>query len=129
MKVIDLFSGPGGLGEGFASLENGSAFRIGVSAEMDAAAHSTLTLRAFFRLAKKSGDRKALESYYAYCNAPENGHPCVSAPLLWEAARQEARQLTLGDPASNETLDKIIAGQRLGGDDTVLIAYSADRDR
>ena len=121
MKVIDLFSGPGGLGEGFASLENGSAFHIGVSAEMDAAAHSTLTLRAFFRLAKKSGDRKALETYYAYCNAPENGHPFVSAPLLWEAARQEARQLTLGDPASNETLDKIITGQRLGGDDTVLI--------
>lgn len=121
MKVIDLFSGPGGLGEGFASLENGSAFHIGVSAEMDAAAHSTLTLRAFFRLAKKSGDQKALESYYASCNSPEYGHPCVTSPLLWEAARQEARQLTLGDPASNETLDRIIAGQKLGGDDTVLI--------
>lgn len=45
----------------------------------------------------------------------------VSDPLLWEAARQEARQLTRGDPASNETLDKIIANQKLGGDDTILI--------
>jgi DNA (cytosine-5)-methyltransferase 1 len=121
IKVIDLFSGPGGLGEGFASLENGLAFHIGVSAEMDPAAHSTLTLRAFFRLAKKWGDRKALDAYYAFCNASEPGHPCVSAPLLWEAALQEARQLTLGDPASNETLDKVIAGQKLSGDNTILI--------
>jgi DNA (cytosine-5)-methyltransferase 1 len=121
MKVIDLFSGPGGLGEGFASLENGSAFHIEVSAEMDTAAHSTLVLRAFFRLAKKSGDRRALESYYAFCNSPEYDHPSISTPLLWEAARQEARQLTLGDPASNETLDNIISKQKLGGDDTILI--------
>ena len=121
IKVIDLFSGPGGLGEGFASLENGSAFHIGVSAEMDTAAHSTLTLRAFFRLAKKAGDRKAIDAYYAFCNTPESDHPSISAPLLWMAAQQESRQLTLGDPASNETLDKIIADQNLGGDNTILI--------
>ena len=52
IKVIDLFSGPGGLGEGFAAAEDGDAFRISVSAEMETSAHSTLTMRAFYRLAK-----------------------------------------------------------------------------
>ena len=33
-NVIDLFAGPGGLGEGFASLDDGKAFKIIVSAEM-----------------------------------------------------------------------------------------------
>lgn len=121
MKVIDLFSGPGGLGEGFAALDDGSAFQIAVSAEMDAAAHSTLTLRAFYRLAKLAGDRLALDAYYDFCNREGSPHPSVSLPVLWSAAMKEARQLTLGDPASNETLDQIISAQKLGGDSTVLI--------
>jgi hypothetical protein len=47
--IVDLFAGPGGLGEGFASLvEDGHApFRIGISVEKEASAHRTLTLRAF----------------------------------------------------------------------------------
>jgi DNA (cytosine-5)-methyltransferase 1 len=55
IPVIDLFAGPGGLGEGFASLCDGSGepvFRIALSIEMDAAAHRTLELRAFFRRLK-----------------------------------------------------------------------------
>ncbi|MBK7006930.1 MAG: DNA cytosine methyltransferase [Burkholderiales bacterium] len=60
MKVIDLFSGPGGTWRGFASLENGSAFHIKVSAEMDAAAHSTLTLRAFSDLQRNQATGKRL---------------------------------------------------------------------
>ena len=49
--IVDLFAGPGGLGEGFASLvEDGRApFRIGISVEKEASAHRTLTLRAFLR--------------------------------------------------------------------------------
>lgn len=49
--VVDLFAGPGGLGEGFASfVENGRApFRIGISVEKEASAHRTLMLRAFVR--------------------------------------------------------------------------------
>ena len=121
MKVIDLFSGPGGLGEGFASLDKGSAFQIAVSAEMDRFAHSTLTLRAFFRHAKQCGDRSALDAYYSYCNLPDAQHPGMAVGSLWKAANLEARQLTLGDPASNDALDAIISAQKLGGADTVLI--------
>ena len=52
IPVIDLFAGPGGLGEGFSSLfnrENERIFKIKLSIEMDELAHQTLELRAFFR--------------------------------------------------------------------------------
>jgi DNA (cytosine-5)-methyltransferase 1 len=121
MRVIDLFSGPGGLGEGFASLDNGSAFQIAVSAEMETSAHRTLTLRAFFRLALRSGDDKALLAYYAFCNSSEAPHPSIVQSKLWEMARDEARQLELGTGASDKLLDQIIQDKKLGGDDTILI--------
>lgn len=52
IPVIDLFAGPGGLGEGFSSLkqDDGSpAFQIVMSVEKDDQAHKTLRLRSFFR--------------------------------------------------------------------------------
>ena len=50
IQVVDLFAGPGGLGEGFSSLQDGKVFQIAVSAEKDPIAHQTLLLRAFYRL-------------------------------------------------------------------------------
>lgn len=52
IPIIDLFAGPGGLGEGFTSLvdENHDRyFRIALSIEKDDFAHQTLTLRSFTR--------------------------------------------------------------------------------
>jgi len=52
IPVIDIFAGPGGLGEGFCSLLNQNrtrAFKIALSIEKDEYAHQTLTLRSFFR--------------------------------------------------------------------------------
>lgn len=51
IPIIDLFAGPGGLGEGFSSFRprSGRGFRIVLSVEKDGAARSTLRLRAFFR--------------------------------------------------------------------------------
>jgi DNA (cytosine-5)-methyltransferase 1 len=52
IPVIDLFAGPGGLGEGFSSLldsKGGRVFKIKLSIEKDEPAHRTLELRAFFR--------------------------------------------------------------------------------
>jgi DNA (cytosine-5)-methyltransferase 1 len=42
--IVDLFAGPGGLGEGFASLEAGGQhpFHIGISIEKETSAHRTL---------------------------------------------------------------------------------------
>ena len=55
IPVVDLFAGPGGLGEGISSVvhENGSLpFQIGVSVEKEPSAHKTLTTRAFYRKIK-----------------------------------------------------------------------------
>jgi site-specific DNA-cytosine methylase len=52
VAVIDLFAGPGGLGEGFNSLQrsdNRPCFKVRLSIEKDFHAHQTLLLRAFFR--------------------------------------------------------------------------------
>lgn len=66
IPVIDLFAGPGGLSEGFASFTPSSAtgnpFNITASVEMDAWAHQTLELRSFFH--EFHGD--APDEYYQY---------------------------------------------------------------
>lgn len=48
IPVIDLFAGPGGLGEGFSRSKHGD-FRIAISIEKDGMAHETLRLRAAHR--------------------------------------------------------------------------------
>ena len=67
VPIIDLFAGPGGLGEGFSSCVDASTnerlFKIAVSVEKDAFAHRTLSLRAFLRQFP-IGD--APEAYYEY---------------------------------------------------------------
>jgi DNA (cytosine-5)-methyltransferase 1 len=60
IPVIDLFAGPGGLGEGF---ESGGRFHIGLSVECDPHAHRTLLLRSFFR---QFGRNREPDAYYDY---------------------------------------------------------------
>ncbi|MDO8373671.1 MAG: DNA (cytosine-5-)-methyltransferase [Burkholderiaceae bacterium] len=118
-KLIDLFAGPGGLGEGFASLDDGNTFKIAVSAEMESSAHKTLTLRSFFRHAKS--DSKALLAYYNFCNSASAPHPEDACKSLWALAADEARQLTLGRAEDNATLDEAIKKKNLVDGSTVLI--------
>ena len=66
IPIIDLFAGPGGLGEGFSRYPLGTkekVFRIAVSIEKDPYAHKTLVLRAFFR---QFPEDEAPEAYYQY---------------------------------------------------------------
>lgn len=66
IPIIDLFAGPGGLGEGFSKVRDARgrpAFRIAASFEKDASAHQTLELRALFRLLLERDD---LEDYWAF---------------------------------------------------------------
>lgn len=53
IPIIDIFAGPGGLGEGFSAYLNPKdkkkKFKIALSVEKDSYAHQTLTLRSFFR--------------------------------------------------------------------------------
>lgn len=63
IPIIDLFAGPGGLGEGFSSVfsDNERVFDIKLSIEKDENAHKTLELRDFFRKFEKG---KIPSEYY-----------------------------------------------------------------
>lgn len=112
IPIVDLFAGPGGLGEGFSSL---AAFRIAISAEMEHSAHATLRLRAFYRNLKRLGN-DAVVPYFSLCN----GKSCIpkdATPLpewdektsnAWVEACDEALMLTLGKADSNLRLDQAI---------------------
>lgn len=66
IPVIDIFAGPGGLGEGFSALRDRSGapiFRIALSIEKDPIAHKTLLLRNFFR---QFGASRVPGDYYAH---------------------------------------------------------------
>ena len=64
--VVDVFAGPGGLGEGFASLDDGTGsprFKSAASIEQDRFSHQTLHLRHFLR---SFSDGAFPEDYYRY---------------------------------------------------------------
>lgn len=64
--VVDVFAGPGGLGEGFASAldeKQRRQFRSVVSIERDAFSHQTLLLRHFFRYFR---DGEIPDDYYDF---------------------------------------------------------------
>jgi DNA (cytosine-5)-methyltransferase 1 len=103
VPVIDLFAGPGGLGEGFSAVPN-DFFQIAISAEMEKSAHKTLRLRAYYRILKRKGDA-ALRPYYSFCNGTAE-HPYDDKSFVdWQNAGKEALQLTLGDDTDNTLLD------------------------
>ncbi|MCS4312013.1 DNA (cytosine-5)-methyltransferase 1 [Pseudomonas sp. BIGb0381] len=110
IQIVDLFAGPGGLGEGFTSSGYGKRFEIVISAEKDPKAWQTLRLRAFYRLLKKHSPEN-LSDYYSYCNdqgAPDTFTPSQATKALWELAGNEAKCITLGSEDGNRTLDKAL---------------------
>lgn len=64
IPVIDIFAGPGGLGEGFSKFseeQDNCRFEISLSIEKELNAYNTLKLRSFFR---KFIHRRVPEEYY-----------------------------------------------------------------
>lgn len=126
-QVIDLFAGPGGLGEGFSRFMDGKAFQIMLSAEMDEHAHQTLQLRSFYRHAKlgaANGDKeaqKALDSYYAWCNGESEHNPLEGDSPIVRKVKDEALRVTLGTPEGNATVDEILRRKLLKHTKKVLI--------
>lgn len=119
IQIVDLFAGPGGLGEGFASSGNGTRFEIVVSAEMDPVARETLKLRAFYRLLKlKNPDR--LCDYYDFCNGHSAKPFSDMSEAQWDEAEKEARCITLGSERGDRELDDIL-DERLEDRPWVLI--------
>lgn len=121
--VVDLFAGPGGLGEGFASLVEGgrSPFRIAVSVEKEVSAHRTLTLRAFLReyRARNSTLPRAFVNLHAGLIS-EVDWEGVDADS-WKRATEESLCLELGVDGAAERMDRAIATLRRRFDDTILV--------
>ncbi|MRX50284.1 DNA (cytosine-5-)-methyltransferase [Paracoccus sp. S-4012] len=121
--VVDLFAGPGGLGEGFASHDIGgrAPFHMGVSVEKEASAHRTLTLRAFLRSYRSR--HGALPASYLEYHAGLTDEPDWAEvdAASWARATAEARRLELGvDPAA-EVVDEAVGKLSRTFDDTILI--------
>jgi len=117
IPVIDVFAGPGGLGEGFSSYtdQNGKqTFEIALSVEKDIHAHSTLELRSFFRKFPKG---KVPDDYYDYIRkksltSSPSAHKKLRTALFEKypeeacLARQEAWHAELGNKRKfNKKLD------------------------
>ncbi|WP_026899234.1 DNA cytosine methyltransferase [Daejeonella oryzae] len=99
IPIIDIFAGPGGLGEGFSALvneENEKHFNIALSIEKDPVAHQTLTLRSFFR---QFAPDEVPEDYYDFVKGNLTIHELFEKwPDQSENAKEEAWCGTLGDP-------------------------------
>ena len=115
VSVIDVFAGPGGLGEGFSSCDN-SPFKIKVSVEFEAHAHKTLTLRSLYR---KLTDEEKQQYYIPYIQSINETQKklrfknMISANGI-SAKWQEAQHETLGSPhalGNNKEWAKIKAGE------------------
>ena len=120
--IVDLFSGPGGLGEGFTSVlgQHGEpVFEIDLSVEADAVAHRTLRLRSFLR---KVPDGFPSE-YYNWQNGLTEEPDWASIwPDEWRTAGEECRHLELGTAEARDVLARRIPEIRQRrGDATVLI--------
>lgn len=122
IPIIDLFAGPGGLGEGFSSLRDHRqepVFEIGLSIEKDPVAHRTLTLRAVFRRLRGTSH---IQHYYSYIRKEIDEPTFRRIPAVAEAfahAEKEARCLELGK-ADETAIDSEIRAA-LGGKDTWVL--------
>ena len=121
--VIDLFAGPGGLGEGFSSLvdtDGHKRFALRVSIEKDKVAHRTLSLRALFRSFEKD---HVPDSYYDYVRGNISRSALFAHPSISDEARyaaSEAKCAELGKTPEAE-VDAWISGALDGTKEWALI--------
>lgn len=140
VPVIDIFSGPGGLSEGFVRFgerawsdelkaelsertwkdPKGLRFKIGLSIEKDPVAHQTLTLRAFVR---QFPDGKIPDAYYKMLKGD-----LVIADLFnkfpEEASRAKAEAWhheLADDPKNQKLVDERIEAALAGAENWCLI--------
>jgi DNA (cytosine-5)-methyltransferase 1 len=112
--IVDIFAGPGGLGEGFLSSRGSRCsprFESALSVERDESSHATLTLRHFLRAFPRG---EFPEDYYSYLAGTitladlYNRHP-----EQCRLATASARRITLGPAAHREV--KSLLKSRLKG--------------
>ena len=108
IPIIDLFAGPGGLGEGFSAFELCTGLRpfsVRLSIEKEEIPHRTLELRAFFR---QFPPREAPEDYYRYLRGESTREALFEAhPKEAAKAKREAWCATLGKAPHDEVMRRI----------------------
>ena len=115
IPIVDVFAGPGGLGEGLSRFRDGSGrqrFRLVLSIEKDRIAHQTLRLRAFHR---QFAPDALPDEYHEYTQGRIKWQDLASAfPAESSEADREAICLTLAPDA--ETIGRIreLIGSRIG---------------
>lgn len=114
--LVDVFAGPGGLGEGFLSYRphpENRAFRAALSVEKDDSAHGTLTLRHFLHAFPH---RELPEDYYSFLKGALSLEGLYDKhPHEHRHALSTARKITLGPdtrPAVKSLVRKRLKGQR-----------------
>jgi len=122
IPVIDLFAGPGGLGEGFSSARDklgNPCFKIVLSIEKERYAHRTLELRTFFR----EFEGRAPDEYYCYLRGEITREELFeSYPAQARAASSKAWHAELGsEHFPPEVVDQRIRKSLDGANDWVLI--------
>lgn len=109
-QVVDVFAGPGGLGEGFASYVDETAsrrFKSCISIEREHYPHQTLLLRHFFR----SFENEVPEEYYQYLKGKITQEQLYAQfPEHHYKAAQSARCIELG-PNNHDQVKKLISGK------------------
>jgi DNA (cytosine-5)-methyltransferase 1 len=113
--VVDVFAGPGGLGEGFAAVqtENGAQFKSIVSIERDEFSHQTLLLRHFVR---HFPEGEVPDEYYDFLAKRITIDDLFAAyPHAHAHARSSALRISLGPESHAEV--KTLISERLAGSD------------
>lgn len=108
IPVIDLFAGPGGLGEGFAARHHPDGtpvFRVALSVEMDPYAHATLELRSFFH---SFAGTRVPDEYYAHLRGERTREDLFRAfPREAGIAQAQAWNAELGKTPVDEVRRRI----------------------
>ena len=119
IPVIDLFAGPGGLGEGFASLNaSRPRFKICLSIEKERNAHQTLELRAFYR---QFPHKRVPQAYYDFLRGSITRESLFDKhPEQAASARNEALCAELGVTCPDD-IDKKISTALNGAKKWILI--------
>lgn len=110
IPIIDIFAGPGGLGEGFSAFQSHERrFKIALSIEKDPYAHQTLTLRSFFR---QFPEGQVPDEYYQFIKGQISLKDLFNKwPDYALHAKNEAWLAELGDGKNatpNDVIDKRI---------------------
>lgn len=123
VPVVDLFSGPGGLAEGFSACnrtDGSRCYRVALSIEKDEAAYRTLRLRTFLHLF----ERELPAEYYDLLNGMTREEPDWSHlyPDYWAAACEATSCMELGKKETSRFVRERLKSIRgIYGGRTVLL--------